>query len=92
MKLTESYKKRLKTLAGLQENYTDYIKTNYSADGLEDADYDRRTKEEAELLYDKGRQLFLAGKTEEAEQYRQQALKKGSWLSWGDNELPPYSL
>lgn len=56
-----------------------------------DYDFDKSQGAEAEELYDRGLKLFNQGDTSGAEQLRQQALKKGSWLSWGEEELPPYS-
>jgi hypothetical protein len=77
----------------LNENsYSDYLDTNYSADGLEDAAADENTKYQAELKYNLGLDKFKEGKTEEAEKFRQMALEIGSDLGWGETELPPYSM
>jgi len=56
-----------------------------------DFDFDKSEMTAAENLYDKGQELFNNGDLEGAENFRQQALKKGSWLGWGETELPPYS-
>lgn len=60
--------------------------------GDSDGDYDsnKETEKEAYKLYDKGQELYNQGKKEEAEALRQQALKKGSWLGWGEEDLPAY--
>jgi hypothetical protein len=64
------------------------------AEGGSDGDYefDIDQKEKAEKLYDDGYNLFRQGRTKEAEVLRQQALKIGSWLSWGERDLPAYDL
>lgn len=58
-----------------------------------DGDYEfyKDTQSEAESLYDQGQELYNQGKTDEAEELRQQALKIGSTLSWTSFDLPPYT-
>lgn len=56
-----------------------------------DYDFDKSESSRAEELYDKGLELFNQGDTAGAEELRQQALKKGSWLGWGELEFPPYT-
>ena len=74
-----------------EENYSDHLDTNYSADGMDDYNADKNDQQEAEKLYDTGQKLFSQGRKEEAEKYRQEALKKSSSLGWGETELPPYT-
>ena len=56
-----------------------------------DYDHDKATAAEAEKLYDAGYTFFIKGRGKEAEALRQEALKKGSWLGWGEEDLPPYT-
>lgn len=74
-----------------EESYSDHLDTNYSADGMDDHNADNKSQQEAEELYDTGQKLFSVGKKEEAEKYRQEALKKSSFIGWGETELPPYN-
>lgn len=74
----------------LNEDYQDYLDTHYSADGLEDYNALKEIEQEAEALYDAGKQLYLQGRKQEAEEKRQEALKKGFYLDWDETELPPY--
>ena len=55
-----------------------------------DYDFDKEVEKEASELYDKGQELYNQGKKEQAEALRQQALEKGSWLGWGEEDLPAY--
>jgi len=85
-----------------EENYSDYLDTNYSADGMEDAAADQDTKEQAGRLYDLGLEVMKTVKIvpvdtemknkliQQANELRQLALKLGSSLGWGEAELPPY--
>ena len=63
-------------------------------EGGSDGDYehDQEVEAKSEELYNKGLKLFRQGKTKEAEVLRQQALKSGSWLGWGETEFPKYDL
>lgn len=65
----------------------------YEMYGDSDGDYehDKDTAAQAEMLYDKGQELFNQGKTKQAEALRQHALKTASWLGWGEEDLPPYT-
>jgi hypothetical protein len=76
----------------LNENYSDYLDTNYDADGMSDYHADKETQKKAEDLYDAGLKMFNAGDVDGAEKLRQEALKISSGLGWGENELPPYEL
>jgi hypothetical protein len=55
-----------------------------------DYEYDKECETRSTELYDRGLESYRNGDLESAEKYRQEALKIGSWLSWGDTELPPY--
>lgn len=55
-----------------------------------DYEFDKSTGKEAEELYDRGMELFNQGDVVGAENLRKQALEKGSWLGWGEPELPEY--
>lgn len=61
--------------------------------GDSDGDYDLDKSEgsRAEELYDKGLELFNQGDISGAEELRQQAIRVGSWLNWGEEEFPPYT-
>lgn len=74
----------------LNESYSDYLDTNYSADGMEDYHADKAAQMNAENLYDKGLELYKAGDVNGAEELRQEALRVGASLSWDETELPPY--
>jgi len=56
-----------------------------------DYDFDKSQGVEADDLYEKGREMFNQGDTSGAEEMRQKALTKGSWLGWGEVEFPPYT-
>ncbi len=73
-----------------EESYSDYVNTNYSADGMDDYQADKDAESEAYALYDIGSKLFQIGRKDEAEKYRQEALQKASSLGWGETDLPPY--
>jgi hypothetical protein len=72
-----------------ESDYNDYLDTNYSSDGMDDYYSEKATYIEAETLYDIGQKLHNIGRKQEAEKYRQEALRKAS--DWGDDELPKYS-
>lgn len=74
----------------MNENYSDYLDTNYSADGMDDYHADNETQKKAEDHYDTGLKMFNAGDVDGAEKHRQEALRISSSLGWGENELPPY--
>jgi hypothetical protein len=72
-----------------ESDYNDYLDTHYSSDGMDDYYYEKALYIEAETLYDIGQKLHNIGRKEEAEKYRQEALRKAS--DWGDKQLPKYS-
>jgi hypothetical protein len=84
-KLDSSFKPKLNEGGGIKENQ--YYDSDPS-DGDIDADKDSRAK--AEKLYDDGQAAFSKGDTGTANNLRQQALKVGSSLGWGDIDLPQY--
>ncbi len=51
---------------------------------------DRVIARKAINLYDKGEELYLQGKTQEAEKYRQQALQIAGEVGMGEAEFPKY--
>ena len=83
-----------------EENYSDYLDTNYSADGMEDANADNDTEEYVYKLYDLGAKAMEGAKNFDNENkermiqvangLRQEALRFGTSLGWGEAELPPY--
>lgn len=89
--LKEAFKKIIKNILseGNEFGEGEEVYEMYSdSDG--DYEHDKDTAAQAEMLYDKGQELFNRGKKREAEALRQQALEKASWLGWGDTDLPPY--
>lgn len=86
-KVDKTFKSKLN-----EESYSDYLDTNYDADGLDDKLANQNTAEETYKLYDAGFELFKRGDVNGAENLRQKAIKTGSWFGWGDSELPPYKL
>lgn len=90
IKITESQLTNIVKKLMNEETYNDYLDTNYDSDGMDDYYSDKKDAELAGKLYDIGHQLYIIGKKEDAEKYRQEALQKGSFLGWDDNELPPY--
>ena len=90
--ITESEKFRMQKLAGIvnEENYSDYLDTNYDADGMDDHYAEKALYEKVEKLYDIGEKLYSLGKHEEAKKYRQEALAFAQGTDWGEEELPPY--
>jgi tetratricopeptide (TPR) repeat protein len=77
-----------------QSLYSDMFGGDEMNEGGSDGDYehDQEVEAKSEELYDKGLKLFRQGKTKEAESLRQQALKSGAWLGWGETEFPKYDL
>ena len=77
-----------------QSLYFDMFGGEEMNEGGSDGDYehDQEVEAKSEELYNKGLKLFRQGKTKEAEVLRQQALKSGSWLGWGETEFPKYDL
>lgn len=84
-KLDSSFKPKLNEGGGIKENQ--YYDSDPS-DGDSTADADSRAN--AEKLYDDGQAAFSKGDTGTANNLRQQALKAGSSLGWGDKDLPQY--
>jgi len=94
--------KTFKPTLNEEDSYSDYLDTNYSADGLEDANADNESQKQAEMYYDLGQETFKLANNpltpvemkedflNKANQLRAIALNYGSSLGWGDNELPPY--
>jgi hypothetical protein len=78
----------LSPIKGKTGVYTESYFDSDPTDG--DRDFDMEQRMQAEDLYDKGEQAYLEGDLSKAERYYQAALKAGSWLGWGENELPPY--
>jgi len=74
----------------LAKRYQDRV-SNMNEDSDGDYEHDKDVAGEAERLYDAGYAFFLKGRGKEAEALRQAALKKASWLSWGEDDLPPYT-
>lgn len=71
-----------------ESDYSDYLDTHYSSDGMDDYYSDKASKHTAEVLYTVGYELHKIGRTEEAESYRQQALDV--FPEWTERDLPPY--
>jgi hypothetical protein len=71
----------------LKENENPYYDSDPS-DG--DSDFDMEQMVVANDLYEKGLQAYSEGDLLKAEKLYKGALKAGSWLSWTENELPPY--
>lgn len=78
------------------ETVEDYVEDfkNYVADkGLEESEMsDRVIARKAINLYDKGKELYSQGKTQEAEKYRQQAIEIASEIGFGEDEFRSYKL
>ena len=69
------------------------VKLNEAMYGSSDGDYeaDQEATQMAYYYYDKGLEAYSEGDFLKADQYRTTALRHGSYLGWGDEELPPYS-
>lgn len=80
-------KKPISLLALLNE--TEFESDKDGSDG--DREFDQKQQDIAQQEYDWGLDLFKQGKTKEAEEYYQKALKTGGWLGWTEVDLPPYS-
>ena len=94
---------KIAALKEIVENYADHLDTNYSADGMEDANEDKDLKQLIYDLYDAGKKTMNAAKNSKlydsdnknkliqvANMSRQMALEMGVSLGWGEAELPPY--
>ena len=68
------------------------VKLNEAMYGSSDGDYeaDQEAEQMAYYLYDKGLEAYSEGDYLKADQYRMTALRHGSYLGWGDEELPAY--
>lgn len=90
--LTENEIVRMQKLAGIvsEENYSDYLDTNYSSDGMDDYHAEKALYNKVDKLYEIGEKLYSLGKKEDAEKYRQEALAFAKGTDWGEEELPPY--
>ena len=68
------------------------VKLNESIYGDSDGDYeaDQEDEQMAYYYYDKGMEAYSEGDYLKADNYRTTALRYGSRLGWGEQELPPY--
>jgi len=71
-----------------ESDYSDYLDTHYSSDGMDDYYSDKASQHMAGVLYTVGYELHKIGRTKEAESYRQQALDV--FPEWTERDLPPY--
>ena len=77
-------------LEGEKKSLINELEEVFYGDSDGDYEFDKETKQEVENLYDRGHELFNKGDKFGAEELRKQALKKASWLGWGENDLPEY--
>lgn len=68
------------------------VKINESIYSDSDGDFDAQEKDKqmAYYYYDKGLEAYSEGDYLKADKYRTTALKYGSHVGWGDQDLPPY--
>jgi hypothetical protein len=78
---------KIRKMMGLNENENAYYDSD-PTDG--DRDHDMETTIRANDLYDKGLEAYSEGDLLKADRYYKEALKVGSWLGWGEQDLPPY--
>lgn len=89
IRLTESQLTNVVKKILIEDDYQEYLDTNYSSDGMDDYYSDKSNMSIAENLYDIGQKLYNIGRIKEAEKYRLEALQKSSGI-WDENDLPPY--
>jgi len=68
------------------------VKLNEVFYGSSDGDFDAQEedKQMAYYYYDKGLEAYSEGDYLKADKYRTAALRYGSYVGWGDQDLPPY--
>lgn len=88
----ESAKKILKRkFKDLDDKNIEYLAKEWAKRALDESEMsDRVIARKAINLYDKGKELYLQGKTQEAEKYRQQALQIADEVGMGEAEFSKY--
>ena len=96
--LTEA--KRKQNLAQLEKSIVESFAKTFNkikridevfyGDSDGDYEHDKNTGLQAQHYYDKGLEAYKMGDVKKASEFYQLALKTGSWLGWGELDLPPY--
>ena len=88
LKITEEQLKKIIARRINENDYQDYLDTNYSSDGTSDYHSEQEDLRMADALYQIGKLFHQIGRKEESEKYRQEAMGKGSFHTDNDSFGP----
>jgi hypothetical protein len=73
-----------------EENYSDYLDTHYSSDGMDDYHSEKALYSRIEQLYDAGKIVYDLGEKDLGNRIRERVLQIARSTDWGEEELPKY--